>query len=85
MRLEALGAMHGHHPHLVARDFHVALHFGIGRAQPGNEALQRRRLALLVVEREVEKLVERVVRLGPEPRQNALAPAAGAEQRAHRR
>ena len=44
-RLKALGAVHGHHPHLVARHLHVALHLGCGGAQPGDEALQRRRLA----------------------------------------
>ena len=41
-RLQPLGAVHGHHPHLVAGDLHVALHVGPGRAQPGDEALQRR-------------------------------------------
>ena len=40
--LQALGTVHRHHPHLVARDLHVALHIGTRRAQPSNEALQRR-------------------------------------------
>ena len=52
--------MHGHHPHLIARDFHVALDLRVGAAQPGDKTLQRRRLAALVIEREVEEFVERV-------------------------
>ena len=59
--LQPLGAVHGHHPHLVARHLHVALDLAFRRAQPGEEALQRRRLARLVVEREIEEFVERVV------------------------
>src|SRR5262249_55851856 len=36
-RLQALGAVHRHHPHLVAGDLHVAFHVGLRRAQPGDE------------------------------------------------
>ena len=61
-RLQALGTVHRHHPHLVARHLHVALHFGTRRAQPVNEALQRRRLAPLVFEREIEEFIERIGR-----------------------
>ena len=82
-RLQPLGAVHRHHPHLVARHFHVALHLGLRRAQPRDEALQRRRLGALVVEREIEKFVERVVGLVAEPRQELLA--AAARRRAGRR
>ena len=74
--------MHGHHPHLVARDLHVALDLGFGGAQPGDEALQRRRLAPLVVEREVEEFVERVVRLRAEPREECLRPPPAPRARA---
>jgi hypothetical protein len=38
-RFEALGAVHGHDAHLVARHLHVALHFGACGAQPRHEAL----------------------------------------------
>ena len=79
-RFQALGAMHGHHPHLVARDLHVALHFAswrraARRQSPAATASSRR----LVVEREVEKFVERIDRFGAEPRQNLRAAAIGAE------
>ena len=80
MRFEPLRTVYGHHPHLVAGDFHVALHFGIGRAQPGHEALQRRRLAPLIGQCEIEEFVERVIRLGSEPREDALSCAARSEQ-----
>ena len=48
-------------------------------AQPGDEALQGRRLAALVVEREFEEFVERVVGLRPEPREERVRPPLGAE------
>ena len=66
-RFKSLGAMHGHDADFVARDFHVALHLGIGRAQPRHETLQRGRRLALVGQREFEKLVERVGRLMAEP------------------
>ena len=47
-RFQPLGAMHGHDADFVARDFHVALDFGIGRAQPRHETLQRCRGLALV-------------------------------------
>ena len=78
-RFEALGAVHGHHPHFVARDLHVALDFGARLAQPGEETLQRRRLAPLVIEREIEEFVERVVGFRAEPREETPPRAAGAE------
>src|SRR5439155_3327244 len=57
----------------------VAFHVGLRRAQPGDEALQRRRLAPLVIEREIEEFVERVVGLVTEPGEEALAATFGAE------
>ena len=78
-RFEAFGAVHGHDAHFVARDFHVALHLGACVTEPGNETLQRRRLAPLVIQGEIEKLVERIVGLGAEPRQEAMPGAAGAK------
>ncbi len=58
---KTLGAVDRHHPHFVAPDLHVALYFGAGIAQPTQEALQRRCLPALVIEREIEKFVERIV------------------------
>ena len=72
--------MHGHDAHLVAGDFHVAFDFGLGITQPGDKALQRRRVAPLVVEREIEELVQRIVGLDAEPAEEALSRAAGAQQ-----
>ncbi len=81
MGFEALGAVHGHDAHLVAPKLHVALHLRAGRAQPGDEALQRRAgSAPLVVEREIEEFVERIVGFEAEPGEKALAAAAGTEQ-----
>src|SRR5947207_1443162 len=50
-RFQPFGAVHGHHPHLVARNLHVALDLRIGAAQPGDKTLQRRRLLALDYER----------------------------------
>ena len=41
--------------------------------------MQRRRLARLVVERQIEEFIERVVGLRPEPGEKFLAPAQGAQ------
>src|SRR5262245_46586502 len=78
-RFQTLSAMHRHHSHLVPGDLHVALHLGLCRAQPCDETLQRRCLSLLVVERELEEFVERIVRLVTEPGEEALAPAFGTQ------
>ena len=60
---------------------HVALDLGLRRAQPGDEALQRRRLAAFVVEREIEEFIERVVGLVARAGARNFAPALpGAEQ-----
>ena len=69
LRFESLSAMHRHDAHLVARDFHVALYLGLRTAHHGHKALQRWRLARFVIEREIEKLVERVGCLRAKPRQ----------------
>ena len=71
--------MHGHHADFVARDFHVAFDLGARLPQPGEEALQRRRLAPLVIEREIEELVERIVGFGTEPGEKTPPRTAGAK------
>ncbi len=55
-RLEALGAVHGHHPHAGAVVGELALDGDLARAQFGEEAEQRGLRRLLVREREVEEL-----------------------------
>src|SRR5262249_44721098 len=59
---------------------HVALDLGVGRTQPGHEALQRAGGLALIIKRELEELVERVIGLMPEPSENALPPAVTPEQ-----
>jgi hypothetical protein len=71
--------MHRHDADLVARDFHVALYLGVGRAQPRHEALQRRRRLALVVQCKLQEFVERVIGLVAEPPQHALPPSVTAE------
>ena len=61
--------MHRHDPHLVAPDLHVAFDFGPGVPQPAQETLQRRRFPALIVEREIEKFIERVVSFRSKPPQ----------------
>ena len=77
--------MHGHDADFVARHFHVAAHFGARRAQPGDEALQRRRALRFVIEREIEEFVERVVGFRSEPRQNFRAAFGGAQHMREKR
>ena len=72
--------MHGHDADLVARYFHVALHLGVGGAQPGHKTLQRGRRLALVVQRQFEEFIERVVGFVPEPSQDPRAAAIAAEQ-----
>ena len=70
---ETLGTVHRHHPHLVADGIGVATDLGLGRVEPGEEALQRRGVRLLVGERLGKELVEHVLGLGPEPPQELAA------------
>ena len=81
-RLQAFRAVHRHDAYLVALLLHVALDLDVARAELIDEALQRRRGVAVVGERAIEKLVDRLGRLGPEPRQHRLAQALpiGAEQ-----
>ncbi len=73
--LKTFGAVYRHHPHLIARHLHVALHFALRGAQPGQETLQRRCLARLIVEREIEEFVERVIGLWSEAGEKLFAAA----------
>ena len=79
-RFKPLGAVHGHHPHFIARDLHVALDLRARRSQPGHEPLQGWCFAAFVVERQVEEFIEGVGRFVAQPRENALAPPRCAEQ-----
>ena len=78
-RLEPLGAVHRHHPHLVGALLGAALHLHLVAVDPVEEAGQARRLDLLVGERLVDQRVDAVLGLGPEPRDEP-APAAVTDQ-----
>ena len=73
-RLEALGAVHGHHAHLVAPLLHVALHLARRpRAGRRESRCSDGGARVVVGERQVEELVDRVGRLGPEAGQQLRA------------
>ena len=64
-RLQALGPMHGHHPHRAPALLQVALHLRLAGGEPMQEALQRRRVGALVGQGQGQKLIDGVVGLGP--------------------
>ena len=72
--------MHSHYADFVARDFHVAFHFGVCRAQPRHETLQGGGPLAFIAQRKFEKFIERVIGLRPQPRENACAAAVAAQQ-----
>ena len=65
-RLQALGPVHGHHPHLPARIVGVAFEVGIRRVEPFDEAREARHMRTFVGEGGVEQFVDRIVRLTPQ-------------------
>ena len=66
IRFQTLGAMHRHHPHFVAAAIHVALDLRFAAFEPVQEPFQRRRVVLLIGEREGSELVQRIRRFGAE-------------------
>ena len=76
-RLQALGAMHGHDPHHIARRFRFAFYLSAALAQPMHKALQRWRVELFMFQRGIEQFIQRITRIRPKPRQDARAPGAG--------
>ena len=72
--------MHRHDAHFVPRLLQVALDLGAAPPHPMQKALQRRRMIALEREGQIEKLVDRIGRLGAEPRQHAGAPRRRAER-----
>ncbi len=79
-RLEALGAVAGQHADLVARPVGIADQLGRVGAQPVQERLERRRVALLEGERLGQERLDRLDRRRAEAREQALAAAARAQQ-----
>ena len=79
-RLEPFRTVHGHHANRVLSMLQVTLDLRRARGEPVQEALQRGHVLALMGEREGEKLVDRVGRLGSEPGQESGPTAAGAEQ-----
>ena len=78
---EALGAVHGHDAHLVAAVLHVALHLAVGLAQVGEEAGERRRRVVVVAQRQIEELVDRIGGLRAEAGEQLGAAALAVEDR----
>ncbi len=78
-RLEPLGAVHGQHAHLAHALVEIALHLGLAGDQPMQEALERGRMVRLEGERRFQELVERILGLRTQPRQQPLPPAQRAQ------
>ena len=76
-RLQALGAMHGHDAHHIARGFRFALDLGPALPEPMHKALQGWRVELFMFKRGIEQFIKRIARIRPKPRQHARAPRAG--------
>ena len=72
--------MDGHHADAVAARLHVALDGNVGALDLVEKIQQRRRLVLLVGERERKEFVDRIARLGPQARQDRPPAAVLAEQ-----
>ena len=66
-RLEPLAGVDGQHPHPFALDLHVALDLNLRRFDLAQKIVQRRRLALLVRQRQGQEFVDRVGGFGSEP------------------
>ena len=64
---EPLAGMDRKNAHAVAFGLHVALDRRVGLLDLGQEQGQRGRFALIVGERQGEKFVDRIRRVGPEP------------------
>ena len=88
-RLQALGAVHGHYAHRVARRFRLALHLGRRQPQPVQEALQRGRMGGRMQQRGTQQLVDRLggfgTQPGKQPRPPAERPQRFGQQRVGRR
>src|SRR5439155_8546424 len=72
-RLQALGAMDGHHPHRIARCAWIAHDLHVAARKPVEEALQGRRCLLLELKRAGEQLLDRIASLRAEPVQQLAA------------
>ena len=77
---EPLAGMDRQHADAVAFGLHVALDRGVSLLDLGQEQGQRRRLALLVGERQGEKFVDRIRRVRSEPRKQRLPSPVLAEK-----
>ena len=79
-RLQAFGAVHGHHPHQPSPAPSLALEFALACVEPADEALQARGVGRGKGQRGVEQFVDRVVGLAPEPRDELAAPLPRSDQ-----
>ena len=79
-RLEPLAGVDRQHAHALRLDLHVALDLDVGRFDLGEKIVQRRRLALLVRQRQGQEFVDRVGGFGAEPADQRPPAAVLAEQ-----
>ena len=80
-RLEPFAGVDGQHSHALRLDLHVAFDFDVGRLDLAQKIMQRRRLALLVGQRQGQEFVDWVGGFGPEPANQRSPAAVLAEQR----
>ncbi len=78
--LQPFRGVDGHHPHGGAGAFHVALDRKIESFDAGEKAREPAGLLAFEVEREPQEFIDCVIGLRPEPRDQPLAPAPGAER-----
>ena len=69
-RLQPLGPVHGHDPHLAARALQLALDLHLGGLHPRKRRLQIDRTAPLAGQHQIQGLVDRLGRLGAQPVQH---------------
>ena len=72
---QPLGAVHGHHAHLVAAAVHVALDLGVALFHPMQEALQAGGVERFIGQRQREEFVDGVIGFGAQPPDQPLAHA----------
>ena len=78
-RLQPLGAVHGHDPHLVTALLEVARDLRASVLDPVQKTLERRRVRAAVGQRERQELLDRVPRFRAEAAEQRRPPAARAQ------
>ena len=79
-RLKPLAGVDGQHAHALGLDLHVALDLRVSRLDLGEKIMERRRLALLMRQREGQEFVDRVGGFVSEPADQRESAAVLAEE-----